>query len=58
MHFPGFQEPSIVAIVEVDRLRWAGHVARMNASPTLVTMFENDPDGCRGVPKRGGSTKR
>jgi len=48
-----FGEPDIVAVVKVQRLRWAGHLARMdkNRAPSMV--FRNDLEGRRraGRPK-------
>ncbi len=44
-----YGEPNIVANVKVNRLRWAGHLARMDQSRAPATLFRNDPDGRRGV---------
>ena len=44
-----FVEPNIVAIVKYNRLRWAGHVARMQESRAPRKLFDRDPDGRRSV---------
>lgn len=44
-----FGEPNVVAIVKVQRLRWAGHLARMQENRAPATLFRNDPGGRRGV---------
>ena len=44
-----FAEPNIVAIVKYNRLRWAGHVARMQENRAPRKLFERDPEGRRGV---------
>ena len=42
-------EPNIIAVVKCNRLRWAGHLVRMDPPPPPTKLFENDPDGCRDV---------
>ena len=44
-----FGEPDIVAVVKVQRLRWAGHLARMDRNRAPSMLFRNDPEGRRGV---------
>lgn len=44
-----FAEPNIVTTVKVNRLRWAGHVARMNTNRAPKILLNNNPDGRRGV---------
>ena len=44
-----FAEPSIVAMVHVNRLRWAGHLARMDQNRAPFKLIRNDPEGRRGV---------
>jgi sorting nexin-29 len=44
-----FGEPDIVAVVKVQRLRWAGHLARMETSRAPSILFRNNPGGRRGV---------
>ena len=44
-----YGEPSIVAVVKVQRLRWAGHLARMSVNRAPSTLFRNNPVGRRGV---------
>lgn len=44
-----FGEPEIVAVVKVQRLRWAGHLARMDRNRAHSTLFRNDPEGQRRV---------
>ena len=44
-----FGEPDIVAVVKVQRLRWAGHLIRMEENRAPLTLFRNNPEGRRGV---------
>ena len=44
-----YGEPDIVTVVKVQRLRWAGHLARMNENRAPSILFRNNPDGQRGV---------
>ena len=44
-----FGEPNIIAVVKCNRLRWAGHLVRMDPNRAPRKLFENDPDGRRGV---------
>ncbi len=44
-----FAEPNIVATVRMNRLRWAGHLARMDPDRAPSKLFRNDPEGRRGV---------
>jgi len=44
-----FREPNIVAIVKWNRLKWAGHLARMSPNRAPKKLFEKDPEGSRGV---------
>lgn len=40
---------NIVAIVRVNKLRRAGHLARIDPPPAPDALFRNDPDSHRGV---------
>ena len=42
-----FGPPNIVAQVKVNRLRWAGHVARMSSKRAPSILFNHDPKGRR-----------
>ena len=44
-----FEEPNIVTTVRVNRLRWAGHLARMDPNRAPAKLFSIDPEGRRGV---------
>ena len=44
-----YGEPNIIAIVKCNRLRWAGHLVRMDPNRALRKLFENGPEGDRGV---------
>ena len=44
-----FGEPDIVAVVKVQRLRWAGHLARMDRNRAPSMLLRNYPEGRRGV---------
>ena len=44
-----YGEPNIIAIVKCNRLRWAGHLVRMDPNRAPRKLFENDPEGRRGV---------
>ena len=44
-----FAEPNIVAMVRVNRLRWADHLARIDEGRAPSKLFRNDPEGRRGV---------
>ena len=44
-----FDEPNIVAVVKVQRLRWAGHLVRMEESRAPSMLFRNNLEGRRGV---------
>ena len=48
-----FATPNIVAQVKVNRLRWVGHLARMNNTRAPLILFNRDPEGRRdrGRPK-------
>ena len=48
-----FGEPNILAVVKTQRLRWAGHLARMDQARAPATLFRNIPEGRRskGRPK-------
>ena len=37
---------NIIAVVKCNRLRWAGHLVRMDPNRAPRKLFENDPDGC------------
>ena len=44
-----FGEPDIIAVVNGNRLRWAEHLVKMDPNRAPRKLFENDPDGRRGV---------
>jgi len=44
-----FGEPNIVAVVKVQRLRWAGHLVRMEETRAPSMLFRNNLEGRRGV---------
>ena len=39
----------MIAIVKCNRLRWAGHIVRMDPNRAPRKLFENDPEGHPGV---------
>lgn len=41
-------EANVVGTVKVNRLRWAGHVARMESTRAPLILLDNDPEGRRG----------
>ena len=44
-----YGEPDIIAVVKVQRLRWAGHLARMDTNRAPSTLFRNNPGGQRSA---------
>ena len=44
-----FSEPNILAIVKWNRLKWAGHLARMSPNQAPTKLSEKDHEGNRGV---------
>src|SRR5687768_10480610 len=44
-----FGEPDVVAVVKVQRLRWAGHLAHMDENRSPSMLLRNYPDGRRGI---------
>ena len=44
-----FGEPNVVATVKTNRLRWAGHMARMNEFRAPKILFNKNPEGRRSV---------
>ncbi len=44
-----FGEPDIMALVKTQRLRWAGHLARMEHQRAPAVLFRNNPEGRRSV---------
>lgn len=44
-----FGDPDIVAIVKIQRLKWAGHLARMTDNRAPAVLFRNIPEGRRSV---------
>ncbi len=44
-----FGDSDVIAEVKTGRLRWAGHLARMNNNRAPIILFNNDPEGRRGV---------
>ena len=42
-----FEEPNIIAVVKCNRLRWAGHLVKMDPNRAPRKLVEND--GRRGV---------
>lgn len=41
-------DTSVVGTVKVNRLRWAGHIARMDNARAPLILLDNDPEGRRG----------
>ena len=50
-----YPSPNIVRVIKSIRLRWAGHVARMEESRGAFKMLAGKPTGMRplGRPRRG-----
>ena len=48
-----FEEPDIVGLVKTQRLRWAGHLARMEEDRAPAVLFRSNPEDkrSRGRPK-------
>jgi hypothetical protein len=44
-----FSEPYIINYIQVKRLAWAGHVARMKNDRLLKKIFNTKPEGVRSV---------
>jgi hypothetical protein len=46
--------PSIIRIIKLRRMRWAGHVAQMGEKRNVYTLFVGKPEGKRpiGRPRR------
>jgi len=44
-----FKEPNIIATVKSNRIRWAGHLARMEDTRAPKILYMNEPEGRRGV---------
>ena len=44
-----FKEPRLSVIISIARLRWAGHVARMEAICMLMRLMYMQPEGLRKV---------
>ena len=44
-----FAELNIATIVKYNRLRWAAHLAQMQENRVPRKLFEQDPEGCKGV---------
>lgn len=44
-----YGEPNIIAIIKLNRIRWAGHLAQIHPDGVLSVLFRNDPDCRRGV---------
>ena len=49
-----YRSPNIVRVIKSRRLRWAGHVARMEGSRSALKMLTGKPTGKRplGRPRR------
>jgi hypothetical protein len=45
--------PSVIRIIKLRRMRWAGHVARMGDKRTVCKLLEGKPEGRRalGIPR-------
>lgn len=41
--FTLYNEPNIIAVAKSHRLRWAGHIARMNEASTSYKLLEGNP---------------
>src|SRR5215813_7158101 len=50
-----YQEPDIIVIIKRNRLRWLGHLLRMDEDKTTQRIFRGNPGGKR---KRGRPRKR
>ena len=44
-----FADTNLVATVKVNRLRWAGHLMRMNEMRAPLKLFNSEPAGRRGI---------
>ena len=44
-----FEESHIIAVIKCNRLRWTGHLVRMDPNGAPRNLFENELDGRRGV---------
>jgi hypothetical protein len=42
-----YSSPSIIRIMKLRRVRWAGHVARMGAKRNVYRLFMGKPEGKR-----------
>ena len=53
-----YRSPNIVRVIRSIRLRWPGHVARMEESRSAIKIFTGTPAGKRplGRPRRNGRT--
>jgi hypothetical protein len=51
-----YSSPSIIRIIKSRRMRWAGHVARMEEKRNMCRLLVGKPEGKRplGRPKLGG----
>jgi hypothetical protein len=49
-----YSSPSIIGIIKLRRMRWAGHVARMGEKRNAYRLFVGKPEGKRplGRPRR------
>jgi hypothetical protein len=49
-----YSSPNIIRIIKSRRMRWAGHVARMEANRTAYILLVGKPEGKRplGRPRR------
>ena len=48
-----YNEPDVVKFIKINRLRWLGHVLRMNEELVPLKLLNTNPDGNRrpGIPK-------
>ena len=47
-----YRSPNIVRVIKSRRLRWAGHVARMEEGRTAFKILTSKPTGSLGRPRR------
>jgi hypothetical protein len=44
-----YSSPSIIRIIESNRMRWAGHVARMGEKRNVYMLLVGKPEGKRSL---------
>jgi hypothetical protein len=49
-----YSSPSIIRIIKLKRMRWAGHVTRMREKRNVYRLFVGKPEGKKplGTPRR------